>query len=102
MSRRDAASDPVYLAGRAERPGVYVWQMGGETIGQTAVNFPAEESDLRTIAPPAIAKSGWAAVAGGRVARERRDGVPLWPWCLGLALVCGIGEALAAWWAVRP
>jgi len=102
VTRRETAGGPVYTAGRAERPGLYTWRIDHDLIAQTAVNFPPEESDLRTIPPPAIARSGWAAVSGGRAARERRDGVPLWPWCLGLALVCGLAEAGAALWAAQP
>jgi len=98
---RDEAGKPVYAGGRAERPGLYAWRSGEEPIGQTAVNFPAEESDLRTIPPPEIVRSGWAAVSGGRAARERRDGIPVWPWCLGLALVCGLGESVVAWWVTK-
>ena len=102
VTRRESAAGPVYTAGRAERPGLYTWRLGHDLIAQTAVNFPPEESDLRTIPPPAIARSGWAAVSGGRAARERRDGIPLWPWCLSLALVCGLAEAGAALWAAKP
>lgn len=101
VSRRDEPGSTASVAGRAEKPGLYVWRLGGEVALLTAVNFPPEESDLRTLPPPAIAKSGWAAVSGGRAARERRDGVPVWPLCLGVALACGLGEAVVAWWAAK-
>lgn len=98
VTRREGiGGTPVYVAGRATQPGLYTWRLGDDVLARTAVNFPPDESDLRTLPPPAIEAAGWAAVDGGRAARERRDGVPLWPWCLGLALVCGLGEAVAAW-----
>lgn len=101
VTRREVSDGPRYAAGRATQPGLYTWRLGDEVVARMAVNFPPEESDLRTVPPPALEKAGWAAVSGGRAARERRDGIPLWPWCLGVALVCGLGEAFAAWRVVR-
>jgi hypothetical protein len=101
LRSRPGPSGLTFLGGSAEKPGLYTWQLGPDVTRRTAVNVPAEESDLRTVPPPEIKASGWAAVAGGRAARERRDGIPLWPWFLGLALACCVGEGVVAWWASK-
>jgi hypothetical protein len=101
VTRRDEEARPLYASVSAELPGLYLWKDGADIIGQTAVNFPSEESDLRTVATAEISRKGWAAVSGGRAARERREGVPIWPWFLGMALFCGAGEAVLAWLAVK-
>ncbi len=101
VSRHTESGPPVYAAGAAERPGLYAWRIEEEVIARTAVNFPPEESDLRPIPPSEISRKGWTALSGGRAARERREGIPLWPWFLGLACASCVGEALLSWYAVK-
>lgn len=75
-------------------PGIHRWQMSGQTIACTAVNFPDSESDLRPLdSTPAIGKldsSGDALVRQAALAQ----GLPLWPWLALAAILFLLGESL--------
>ena len=75
-------------------PGLYRWLISGQPIAHTAVNFPAEESDLRPLAnSPAFGKLG---AGSGELARQAAlaRGVPLWPWLVLAALAAFAAESL--------
>jgi len=101
LSRRAAGAGSEFVSPPAPETGLYTWRLGDETVGYSVVNLPPEESDLRCLSAPAIARSGWSALDGGRRVRDLRDGVPLWPWLLGLAALFGLMETATAWWAAK-
>lgn len=75
-------------------PGLYRWQISGQTIAFTAVNFPDSESDLRPLdATPAFGTLDASADALVRQA-ALAQGLPLWPWLVLLALFCLSVESL--------
>ena len=61
-------------------PGLYRWQISGQAVDFTAVNFPESESDLRPLdRSPAFGNL----VAGADTLARRAtlaQGLPLWPW----------------------
>ncbi len=80
-------------------PGLYRWTRAGQTEACAVVNFPADESDLRTAPPDQTAGAAATAMASGRQVRRLRDGLPLWPVLLGAASGLTLLELLAARWA---
>ena len=84
------------------QPGIYRWALMEDALNRshvlahTAVNFPETEMDLR-IAPAASQSGAGLAAIGTRGAPDwntLRDGLPLWPWLVGGALVFLMLEAL--------
>ncbi len=86
-----AVSDPV------EQPGIYTWQVNGQTVANTPVNFPPIESDLRPLAADALHADASTVVHSGREAKRLRDGIKLWPFLLGLAALALTLETLFIW-----
>ena len=75
-------------------PGLYRWQISGQTIAFTAVNFPDTESDLRPLdATPAFGKLDASADSLVRQA-ALAQGLPLWPWLVLAALAALALESL--------
>lgn len=83
-------------------PGIYRWQISGQTIDLTAVNFPETESDLRPMKDvPTIGKGAAADHLTARDAAFSR-GVSLWPWLVLAALACLLIESLIHLRQIRP
>ena len=83
-----------WQAKTAAVPGLYRWQISGQTIALTAVNFPESESDLRPLdATPAFGKLDASADSLVRQA-ALAQGLSLWPWLVLLALLCLSLESL--------
>jgi len=82
-----ATAGGALVSDRLERPGVYDWGVGGRMINRAVVNFPAVESDLRSLSAGEIKGLGALTASSGRDVREWQAGIPLWPRCLWLALV---------------
>ena len=101
ISRHAGGAGIAFASPPAEEPGLYAWAIAGEPAGFGVVDFPAEESDLRSRPAPELAGGSWTTLDGGRRLRDLREGTPLWPWLLGLALLAGLMETAAAWWAVK-
>lgn len=83
-------------------PGIYRWEISGQAIDLTAVNFPESESDLRPLdAPPTF---GNRADAGESLASQAAfsRGIPLWPWLALAALACLLLESLIHLRLTRP
>ncbi len=75
-------------------PGLFRWDISGQAVDFTAVNFPDSESDLRVLdEAPAF---GRAASSAGSLAREAElaQGIPLWPWLVVAALLLLALESL--------
>ncbi|MBU1693868.1 MAG: BatA and WFA domain-containing protein [Verrucomicrobia bacterium] len=81
--------------------GVFTWNYEGEPQQVTAVNFPPVESDLRTMTMKEIERQGDIALTAGRRARQLRDGLPLWPYLLALALGWVLLEGGVQYWVER-
>lgn len=82
--------------GRLE-PGTYVWRYQGKEIGASVVNFPRDESDLRLLEGESLGGEGATVLEAGTSVRQWREGVPLWPWLVGLALLFALAEGLVLW-----
>ena len=68
-------------------PGLHRWQISGQNVDFTAVNFPESESDLRPMdASPTF---GNLVSSGDSLARQATlaQGLPLWPWIALAAVV---------------
>lgn len=75
-------------------PGLYRWQISGQNVAYTAVNFPETESDLRPLdATPPFGKLDAAADALVRQA-ALAQGIPLWPWLVLTALLALSAESV--------
>lgn len=91
-----AAGSLAYRTASPLQPGAYRWALRDAeldrdvALAHTVVNFPESEMDGRAIDAPVI--ETWAkSRAPGGYGRSLdwsalRDGLPLWPWCVGLAL----------------
>lgn len=85
-------------------PGIYRWMAGDKEWAASAVNFPLEESDLRSFRPPA-AKDGVAFLSAGEALQEASPAtsVELWPWLLGASFLLLLSDLLiCCLWQVRP
>jgi len=75
-------------------PGLYRWQISGQPIAFTAVNFPDSESDLRILeTTPTFGKLDSSSDSLVRQA-ALAQGLPLWPWLALAALLFLILESL--------
>lgn len=75
-----------FVASSAPPPGSYRWLVDGQVLDRVVVNFPEAESDLRLL-PAEEVKAGEALTLNAAAGfAAKRDGTPLWPWCLGLAI----------------
>jgi hypothetical protein len=76
-------------------PGIYRWEISGQPIALTAVNFPDSESDLRPL-PAAPTFGNRSTAADGSLASQAAParGVPLWPWLILAALAFLLVESL--------
>ena len=94
----DGEEQPLVLQGktvRSERvavPGIYYWQAGEKTLRTVAVNFPREESDLRSFVPVSAGETFSVQNAAQAVAARPR--VALWPWLLGAAYLLFVLELI--------
>ena len=82
-------------------PGVVEWKSEGAPIGYSAVNFPVVESNLTTLEIDEVENTASAAVEAGSAVRNLRDGINLWPWLLGAAVIFLLLEAGVMLWAAR-
>ncbi|NWK55573.1 VWA domain-containing protein [Verrucomicrobiaceae bacterium N1E253] len=79
-------------------PGLYHWKLGDSVASLQVVNFPVTESDLRSLDPSSV--QGGDVVDTGALLRRAAlgDGIPLWPWLLGLALLFLLLEQWVCLW----
>ncbi len=77
-------------------PGIYTWQRDHMAFEYDAVNFPSAESDLRTMTPGEIRKTGWDRLKGGYQARDLHEGISVWPYLLALAAGLALLEGYMA------
>ena len=92
-ARAVGGAEPVSSVGSVP-PGHYRWTLDKQTLHATAVNFPAEESDLRVLPPSAMAGVEAGATSGASLTHQR-DGLPLWPWLVAAALAFLVLEGFA-------
>jgi hypothetical protein len=86
----------AFISDRLERPGVYEWVVGERTLSREVVNFPAAESDLRSLPETEIKGLGALTAASGRAVRDWQAGIPLWPRLLWIALALLLCEGAVA------
>lgn len=82
-------------------PGLYTWMNAGRQMGNSVVNFPVVESDLRTMTMDEMETRGAVSVRGGGSVNLLREGVKLWPILLALAVLLAVAEAGVLLWAER-
>jgi hypothetical protein len=99
----DAAQSPaVFRAQETLSPGNYKWLLDSQPIERASVNFPADaESDLRTLDPASLGIGKSLTLSAAAALAAQRDGLPLWPWCVGVALCALVLESLVARSAIR-
>lgn len=83
-------------------PGLHRWQLAGQTVDFTAVNFPESESDLRPLDSSPV--FGNLAAGTDSLARQAAlaRGLPLWPWLVLSTLLVLALEALIQAKDARP
>lgn len=83
--------------------GVYRWINEGERVGLTAVVFPTDQSDLRTLPLNALqAASEGIVLRGSSQIRQLREGKEWWPLFLGIAVALTMTELLLCRYARNP
>lgn len=83
------------------RPGIVRWQMDGKTAKRVVVNFPASESDLRSL-PKELGEEGHAVlINAGRELSQLREGSSLWPYLLIFVIIAALAEGAILIWAQR-
>lgn len=98
-----AVSPPLFSARDPLPPGNYKWLLDALPAERASVNFPAdEESDLRTLDPATLGIGSTLSLSAAAALTAQRDGLPLWPWLLGAALVFLLLESLIAKVAQAP
>ncbi|MCF7784928.1 MAG: BatA domain-containing protein [Prosthecobacter sp.] len=99
----DASQSPaVFRAREALPPGNYKWLLDAQAVERASVNFPADaESDLRTLDPSSLGIGKSLTLSAAAALAAQRDGMPLWPWCVGIALCALVLESLVARSAIR-
>jgi len=94
LTESTAAAGTLWQAKVPAVPGLYRWQISGQPIAFTAVNFPDSESDLRPLeTTPTFGKldsSNDSLVRQAALAQ----GLPLWPWLALAALLFLILESV--------
>jgi len=75
-----------------KKPGIYSWQLRNQTIQMNQVNFPASESDLRTLPDKLLKKLGGSVNAGSGEIDALRSGYNLLPLLFILALLAALTE----------
>jgi len=95
---QDFSHTPSALHSRTHLPpGHYRWQVDGQTAELAAVNFPSDaESDLRCMNPDQIGAGESLSLSATASLIAQRDGLQLWPWCVGIGAVLLLAEGLAA------
>jgi hypothetical protein len=86
---------------QALAPGLYSWENQGKSVAHGVVNFPAVESDLRSLRPEEIRKAGAVVAKSGSAVRHLRDGIKLWPHLLALGFALVLAEGATLLWAER-
>lgn len=99
----DASQSPaVFRAREALPPGNYKWLLDAQPVERASVNFPADaESDLRTLDPASLGMGQSLTLSAAAALAAQRDGLPLWPWCVAIALAALVLESLVARSAIR-
>ncbi|MFC5455880.1 BatA domain-containing protein [Prosthecobacter fluviatilis] len=99
----DASQSPAVLRAReALPPGNYKWLLDAQAVERASINFPADaESDLRTLDPASLGVGKSLTLSAAAALAAQRDGLPLWPWCVGVALCALVLESLVARSAIR-
>lgn len=101
VQERRSGHDVVFSSVDGPEPGVYAWEHQGRLLGYDTVNFPTVESDLRALSLVSVETQGAIGVTEGRTVRQLRDGIPLWPYLLTLALALALMEGVALLWVER-
>jgi Aerotolerance regulator N-terminal/von Willebrand factor type A domain len=92
------ATGTQWQSATAAIPGVFSWQISGQTIDHSVVNFPDSESDLRPMdGSPAF---GSLKSAPDSLLRKAAlaQGIPLWHWLVLAALIFLAMESLIHGW----
>ncbi|MEM6884926.1 MAG: hypothetical protein AAF571_07825, partial [Verrucomicrobiota bacterium] len=82
----------IFVTEEPASAGVYQWMLQEKLTGFSVVNFPTVESDLRHQLPSAISSNEENVISLKTNVNDLREGIPLWPWMLGLIVLCAAAE----------
>ena len=94
LTETNTPDGTVWQSKQPATPGLHRWQISGQTVDYTAVNFPESESDLRPLdSSPSF---GNLVSSNDSLARQATlaQGLPLWPWLTLLTLLFLAAESL--------
>ena len=80
------------------KPGLYTWKCRQLPVASSAVNFPAPESDLRSLDDSEISRNNVLTTMEGRLIKNTRDAVPIWPLLVGLTALLIATEGIVLLW----
>jgi hypothetical protein len=102
LKRESTRSGVAFTSENIRQPGIYEWACRGQSVGRETVNFPNVESDLSTL--PGLAGNSGTVInlSAQDSVKELREGTPLWPLLLALALVAALVEGLVLWRIDKP
>lgn len=101
----DAGKSPWPTATSFVPPGIYRWMSGEREWAASAVNFPLEESELRSFEPPPAAEDdvGFQSAEDALQEVGQSSARELWPWLLGASFLFILLDLLICrLWQVRP
>jgi len=98
LEQKNTSSGPIWRSPQPAVPGLYTWQISGQPVHYSVVNFPESESDLRVLPQPPTFGAGNDNKPADNLARLAAldHGLPLWPWLLAFTLLALIAEPLLA------
>jgi hypothetical protein len=96
LAARQSQQDPDqgWASAPTSSTGIHRWQVSGQDVALSAVNFPPGESDLRPLPGPPSSDAASANVNSLTREAELSRGIPLWPWLVALALAMLATEPL--------
>jgi Aerotolerance regulator N-terminal/von Willebrand factor type A domain len=96
LEQKTGVTGPIWRSSVPAVPGIYSWLVSGLAVHHSVVNFPESESDLRVL--PQLPSFGIGQKPSDSLARSAAldQGLPLWPWLVGLALLVLLVEPLIA------
>jgi hypothetical protein len=97
LTQDTTQSPPIFHTQASLPPGNYRWLVDAQPAERASLNFPADaESDLRTQDPATLGTGSALSLSAAAALAAQRDGLPLWPWCLGCVLLMLSLESLIA------
>jgi hypothetical protein len=97
LKRETTRTGVAFTSENMRQPGIYEWTCRGQSVGHQTVNFPTVESDLLALPCLNTASGNVINLAPRESVKQLREGTPLWPLLLALALTAALLEGLVLW-----